>query len=105
MFGAKTYKLKFGHRGINQPVKFEGKVYITISEPRVCSGSDECAGRRPRITTVNLNDGTVEGMRHRELPIFSVQFHPKLIRTAGHGFLFDRFAKMLEGNEMPDEPI
>lgn len=97
VFGAKTYKLKFGHRGINQPVSFEGRAYITSQNHgfAVDRASAEDAGLE--ITVTNLNDGTVEGMRHSELPIFSVQFHPEA-HPGPHdtSFLFDRFSKMLE---------
>jgi len=97
MFGAKTYKLRFGHRGINQPVKFEDRVYITSQNHGFAVDQSSAEDVGLEITTVNLNDGTVEGVRHRELPIFSVQFHPEAQPgPQDTGFLFDRFAKMLE---------
>ena len=75
-FGAKTFKLKFGHRGANHPVREidTGRVCITsqnhgyaIDADTVCNGLE--------VTHVNLNDGTVEGLRHRELPVFAIQYH------------------------------
>ena len=98
MLGAKTYKLKFGHRGINQPVRFEDRVYITSQNHgfAVDRASAEEAGLD--ITVLNLNDGMVEGMRHEELPIFSVQFHPEAHPgPQDTSFLFDRFKAILEG--------
>lgn len=98
VFGAKTYKLKFGHRGINQPVKFEGRVYITSQNHGFAVDPATVEGAGLEITTINLNDGTVEGIRHRELPIFSVQFHPEAHPgPQDTSFLFDRFARIMEG--------
>ena len=77
-FGGRTFKLKFGHRGGNQPVKDlrdrEGGDHL--AESRFCGGSRSRCRTEIEVTHINLNDGTVEGMRHRELPIFSVQYHP-----------------------------
>jgi len=98
VFGARTYKLKFGHRGTNQPVSLNGRAYITSQNHgfAVDRGSAEDAGLE--ITVTNLNDGTVEGVKHSELPIFSVQFHPEA-HPGPHdtSFLFDGFMEMLEG--------
>lgn len=76
--GAETFKLKFGHRGGNQPVRDlpRGKVFIT-SQNHGFAVSEESLGEELRATHFNLNDGTVEGFRHREAPILSVQYHPE----------------------------
>ena len=76
--GARTYKLKFGHRGANQPVKelATGKVDIT-AQNHGFAVDDESLGARARVTHVNLNDGTVEGLEVLDAPAFSVQYHPE----------------------------
>jgi len=97
MLGAKTYKLKFGHRGVNQPVYSDGLVYITSQNHGFAVDEASANDAELETTFVNLNDRTVEGVRHRELPIFTVQFHPEA--RAGPldtGHLFDRFRSMLE---------
>ena len=77
-FGSKTFKLKFGHRGSNHPVKdlSSGKVYITSQNHGYAIDPDALKDGM-EVAHINLNDGTVEGLRHRELPIFSIQYHPE----------------------------
>ncbi len=78
-FGGKTYKLKFGHRGGNQPVKNlrSGQVEITAQNHGFAVDPDSLDQRRVELTHINLNDHTLEGISHREIPAFSVQYHPE----------------------------
>jgi carbamoyl-phosphate synthase small subunit len=96
--GGKTYKLKFGHHGGNHPVMdlATGKVEITSQNHNFCVDVKELKGQ-VKLTHKNLYDGTEEGMRHIEFPIFSVQYHPE----AGPGpndasYIFKRFTEMTE---------
>ena len=77
--GGRTFKLKFGHHGSNHPVKnlLTQKVEITAQNHGFCVDPDSLPSRDVEITHVNLNDHTNEGMRHRSLPLFSVQYHPE----------------------------
>jgi carbamoyl-phosphate synthase small subunit len=97
-FGGDTYKLRFGHRGGNQPVKeiATGRVEIT-SHNHGFAVSAESLPEEMEVTHVNLNDGCVEGMRHKTLPIISVQYHPEAApgpHDAEHHFL--RFVELME---------
>ena len=97
-FGGKTFKLKFGHRGGNQPVQDlrTGRVAIT-SQNHGFAVDAESLPPEVEVTHVNLNDGTVEGMRHRELPIFSVQYHPEAAPGPHDaGYFFSQFADLIE---------
>lgn len=95
--GAKTFKLKFGHRGANQPVKdFEsGRVFIS-SQNHGFAVEDRDLPEGLKVTQINLNDNTVEGMVHEDLNMFSVQYHPEA-SPGPHDtfFFFDRFIEMM----------
>ena len=97
--GGKTFKLKFGHRGANQPVMdlTTQKVEITSQNHGFCVGFDSIKDPDVQISHLNLNDRTVEGLVHRSIPLFSVQYHPEA-SPGPHdaGYLFDRFVGMME---------
>ncbi len=96
--GGKTYKLKFGHRGANQPVKHleTDRVEITSQNHGFCVDIDSLPNSVD-ITHINLNDDTLEGIQHREYPLFSVQYHPEA-SPGPHdaSYLFSRFTDMMD---------
>jgi carbamoyl-phosphate synthase small subunit len=99
--GGKTYKLKFGHHGANHPVKDlrTGRVYITAQNHGFCVDIDSLKKKDVEITHINLNDQTLEGMRHRKLPLFSVQFHPEASPGPHEAeYLFDHFIKLMKNH-------
>jgi carbamoyl-phosphate synthase small subunit len=97
--GGKTFKLKFGHHGSNHPVKNlrTSKVEITAQNHGFCVDPDSLPASDVEITHVNLNDHTNEGMRHRSLPLFSVQYHPEASPGPHDArYLFDDFVTMMD---------
>ena len=99
--GGKTYKLKFGHRGANHPVKNlrTGKIEITSQNHGFCVDMDSLKKRGIELTHVNLNDNTVEGIQCKEFAVFSVQYHPEA-SPGPHdsAYLFAEFIKSMTGD-------
>jgi carbamoyl-phosphate synthase small subunit len=96
-FGAKTFKLKFGHRGGNHPVKdlADERVHITAQNHGYATDPDTLKDGL-EVSHLNLNDGTVEGLRHKELPIFSIQYHSEASPgPLDNTYLFEKFLKMV----------
>ena len=96
-FGAQTFKLKFGHRGANHPVKdlSDGRIHITAQNHGYATDPDTLKGGL-EVSHINLNDGTVEGLRHRELPIFSIQYHSEASPgPLDNTYLFEKFLEMV----------
>ena len=96
--GARTYKLKFGHRGGNHPVKDleSGRVHITAQNHGYAVDADNLPPGL-EVSQINLNDDTVEGLRHRELPLFTIQYHSEASPgPKDNEYLFDRFLAMVD---------
>ncbi|HLF49381.1 MAG TPA: glutamine-hydrolyzing carbamoyl-phosphate synthase small subunit [Methylomirabilota bacterium] len=101
-FGGSTYKLKFGHHGANHPVRdlVTGRVEITAQNHGFAVDPKSVEKFGLRETHVNLNDGTSEGMSHRELPVFSVQYHPEASPGPHDAhYLFKRFVDLMAGQK------
>ncbi len=98
--GAKTYKMKFGHRGVNQPVKDlrSGRIYISSQNHGYAVDEKSLAGKDIQVSHVSMNDGTVEGLEYTKHPSFSVQYHPEACPgPGGHDYLFKHFVDLMEG--------
>jgi carbamoyl-phosphate synthase small subunit len=93
--GAETFKLKFGHRGLNQPAGLQQQVEITSQNHGFAIASDSL-GEEVEITHLNLNDRTLAGLRHKNLPFFSVQYHPEASPGPHDAdYLFENFVKLM----------
>ena len=97
--GGKTYKLKFGHRGANQPVQnlTTKRVEVTSQNHGFAVDPDSLDLNQVQLTHINLNDNTLEGFRHKAHPMFAVQYHPEA-SPGPHdaGYLFKEFVQMMK---------
>ncbi len=95
--GAETYKLKFGHRGLNQPAGLQQRVEITSQNHSFAIDPDSLPAAVVEVSHLNLNDRTVAGVRHRTLPIFSVQYHPEASPGPHDAdYLFEEFVRAMQ---------
>ena len=95
--GAESYKLKYGHRGINQPVRFNetGRVYITVQNYGYAVKEESVEKLNADVSFVNVNDGTIEGLEYKDAPIYTVQFQPETtFGPVDTSFVYDRFIEM-----------
>jgi len=104
--GAETFKLKFGHRGLNHPCGLQRQVEITSQNHGFAVEVDSMSQADVEISHLNLNDRTVAGMRHRTLPIFSVQYHPEASPGPHDAdYLFQNFVNMMMENRRKQAPV
>ena len=100
--GARTYKLKYGHRGQNQPCQESGtkRCYITSQNHGFCLDMDSLKDPDIEFSHVNLNDMTCEGLFHKKIPLFSVQYHPEASPGPHDAeYLFDKFVELMQEAE------
>ena len=100
--GADTFKLKFGHRGANHPVKdlATDRVYITSQNHGFAIDRDSVEDLDVKVTHINLNDNTVEGLEHEKYPVFSIQYHPEAAPgPRDSNYIFDKFIEIIEENQ------
>ncbi|TFE31761.1 carbamoyl phosphate synthase small subunit [Cohnella luojiensis] len=107
--GADTDKLKFGHRGGNHPVKEleSGRCFITSQNHGYTVKEESVVGTELEVTHINNNDKTIEGLKHKRFPAFSVQYHPEAAPGPyDSSYLFDRFLEMIRDNKIanPERP-
>ncbi|MFC5467190.1 carbamoyl phosphate synthase small subunit [Cohnella suwonensis] len=107
--GADTGKLKFGHRGGNHPVKEleSGRCFITSQNHGYTVVEESIAGTELEVTHINNNDKTIEGLKHKKYPAFTVQYHPEAAPGPyDNSYLFDRFLQMIRDNKIanPERP-
>jgi carbamoyl-phosphate synthase small subunit len=103
-FGGRNFKLKFGHRGGNHPVRelATGRIHITAQNHGYAVDPETIKGSGLEVTHINLNDGTVEGIRHKELPIFAIQYHSEASPgPLDNVYLFEQFMEMVKGENPP----
>ena len=101
--GFDTYKLKYGHRGINHPVKDleANRVYITSQNHGFVVNADTVDPAVADVSFVSMNDGSVEGLRYKNGRVFTVQFHPEASSgPLDTGFLFDKFIDLMGGSRI-----
>ncbi len=97
--GAETFKLKFGHRGLNQPCGLQQQVEITSQNHGFAISAESLPDADVEITHLNLNDRTVAGLKHKNLPVFSVQYHPEASPGPHDAdYLFENFVKTMRAN-------
>lgn len=103
--GASTFKLKFGHRGLNQPCGLERQVEITSQNHGFAIAADSIPADNVAVTHLNLNDQTVAGLAHKTLPIFSVQYHPEASPGPHDAdYLFSKFVQTMRDHRQQRQP-